>query len=129
MSKAILNQIHPVLPVRDVSKSIDYYVQKLAFKLAFKDDGDEPKYAGLVRDNIEFHLQWHDAKEWSDGMTSSLLRIYVEDIDELFEEYRSNSVLHTNTDLRNTTWGTCEFGIYDLDMNGLIFYKNIPSLE
>lgn len=124
MNKAVLNQIHPVLPVRNVSKSIDYYVQKLAFKLAFKDAGDDPKYAGISRDAIEIHLQWHDANDWINGMDSSLLRIYVADVDTLFKEYQPNDVFHNNTALTDTAWGTREFGFYDLDNNGLIFYRD-----
>lgn len=129
MSKAILKQIHPVLPVRNVSNSIVYYVQKLGFKLAFKDLGDDPKYAGVTRDNIELHLQWHDENDWVEGMDSVLLRVYVEDIDELFKDYKSKNVFHDHTSLKNTVWGTREFGIYDIDKNGFIFYRNFPSSE
>ncbi|WP_460218435.1 VOC family protein [Psychroserpens sp. MEBiC05023] len=129
MSKAFLDQIHPVLPVRDVSRSIDYYVKKLGFNLAFKDDGSDPKYAGVVRDGIEIHLQWHDENDWIDGMDSSLLRIYVDNVDCLYEEYKTQSVFHIHTKLKNTLWYTREFGFYDIDKNGLIFYKNFRSSE
>lgn len=123
--KASLKQIHPVLPVRDVSQSISYYSDKLGFKLAFKDQGSNPRYAGIQRDAIEIHLQWHDLNDWTAGMDSSLLRIYVEAVDDLFDEYQSKSVFHDRTALRNTAWGTREFGIYDIDKNGLIFYKDL----
>nr|WP_321237118.1 VOC family protein [uncultured Psychroserpens sp.] len=129
MSKAILHQIHPVLPVRNVAEAIDYYIEKLGFELAFKDDNDNPSYGGVVRDNIEIHLQWHDESDWTEGMDSVLLRIYVEDVDTLFEEYKTQLVFHENTALRNTTWGTREFGFYDKNKNGLVFYKNFRSSE
>ncbi|MBO6607153.1 VOC family protein [Psychroserpens sp.] len=122
--KGRLKQIHPVLPVRNVSESISYYTDKLGFTLAFKDAVDSPRYAGVKRDAIEIHLQWHDANDWINGMDSCLLRIYAENIDDLFNEYKSNSVFHEQTDLRDTAWGTREFGIYDEDKNGLIFYKD-----
>lgn len=125
MNKAFLKQIHPVLPVRNVTKSINYYVQKLGFELGFKDVGDDPKYAGVRRDGIEIHLQWHDASDWTEGMDCPLLRIYVEEVDLIFEEYQTKTVFHNNTALRNTVWGTREFGFYDLDRNGLIFYKDL----
>lgn len=129
MRKAILERIDPVLPVRNVSESIAYYVNKLGFKLSFKDDGEDPKYAGVVRDGIGIHLQWHDENDWKEGMDSSLLRIYVDEVEALFEEYKTQSVFHENTSVRQTPWGTMEFGLYDIDKNGLIFYKNFPSME
>lgn len=123
--KAHLKQIHPVLPVRNVSKSMRYYQDLLGFNIAFKDPGNDPKYAGIQRDAIEIHLQWHDQKDWVEGMDSSLLRIYVEAVDDLFDEYQTKAVFHDRTALRDTAWGTREFGIYDIDKNGLIFYKDL----
>ncbi|MCB0382117.1 MAG: glyoxalase/bleomycin resistance/extradiol dioxygenase family protein, partial [Psychroserpens sp.] len=90
--KGYLKQIHPVLPVKSVTEAIFYYTQKLGFKLAFKDEGDDPKYAGITRDGIEIHLQWHDEKEWEDAIDRPLLRIYVEDVDALFDEYKTQDV-------------------------------------
>ena len=123
--KGYLKQIHPVLPVKSVTEAIFYYTQKLGFKLAFKDEGDDPKYAGITRDGIEIHLQWHDEKEWEDAIDRPLLRIYVEDVDALFDEYKTQDVFHENTRLRDTAWGTREFGVYDISSNGLIFYRDL----
>ncbi|WP_298761086.1 glyoxalase superfamily protein [uncultured Psychroserpens sp.] len=125
MSKAFLKQIHPVLPVRHVMDAVNYYVNKLGFKLAFKDAGDNPNYAGVIRDGVEIHLQWHDENDWTEGMDSALLRIYVDEVDALFEEYKTTDVFHQNTNLRNTAWGTREFGIYDENKNGLVFYRDL----
>lgn len=122
--KAKLKQIQPVLPVKDVSQSINYYVQKLGFKLAFMYNENDPKYAGIVRDGIEIHLQWHDEKEWLEGLERPMLRIVVDGIEALFEEYKSESVFHERTVLRETAWGTKEFAFYDLNMNGLTFYRD-----
>lgn len=122
---AYLKQIHPVLPVKNVTEAIKYYVEKLGFKLAFKDAGDHSGYAGVRRDGIEIHLQWHDGKDWENGMDSTLLRIYVDEVDVLFEAYKTQSVFHNNTSLKDTPWGTREFGFYDMDNNGLVFYKDL----
>ncbi|MDG5492395.1 glyoxalase superfamily protein [Psychroserpens sp. SPM9] len=125
MATAILQQIHPVLPVRNVSRAIHYYVDKLGFKLSFKDAGNDPKYAGVQRDAVEIHLQWHDENDWTNGMDSALLRIYVTEVDSLFNDYKTKDVFHNNTMLRDTAWRTREFGIYDCDSNGLIFYRDL----
>ena len=62
--KGYLHQIHPVLPVKDVVEALDFYVNRLGFKIAFADDSKNPTYAGILRDDIEIHLQWHDPAEW-----------------------------------------------------------------
>jgi catechol 2,3-dioxygenase-like lactoylglutathione lyase family enzyme len=46
--------------VRDVAASIKFY-EGLGFTLAFRDSPTDPKYAGIRRDAVELHLQWHDA--------------------------------------------------------------------
>nr|WP_321223239.1 glyoxalase superfamily protein [uncultured Psychroserpens sp.] len=125
MSKAILKQIHPVLPVRDVSKSISYYVDNLGFNLSFRDVEKKTQYAGVIRDNIELHLQWHNENDWVEGMESLLLKIYVDKVDTLFQEFDTKGILPYNNTVKDTAWKTREFGIYDTDKNGLIFYKNL----
>ena len=59
--------VHPVLPARDVAEAIDFYTNKLGFELVFKDEENDPTYAGIKRDNVELHLQWHDEKDFGFG--------------------------------------------------------------
>ena len=120
-----LKQIHPVLPVKDVNKAVEFYVDKLGFKLAFTDTTSAQGYAGVSRDAIEIHLQWHDEKEWIDGMDRPMLRIYVDNIEALFEEYKTKAVFHARTSLKETPWGTREFAFYDICGNGLTFYRDL----
>ena len=118
-----LIQVHPVLPSQDVAVSIDFYVNRLGFTLAFK-DAEKPAYAGVRRDSIEIHLQWHDASEWS-RIERPLLRFLVSDIDTLFGEWKDTGIFHENTVIRSTMWGTREFAFFDPDMNGLTFYVDV----
>lgn len=120
-----LKTIHPVLPVKDISIAVGYYVNQLGFKLAFTDTTSAQGYAGVKRDRIEIHLQWHDEKEWIKGIDRPMLRIYVDHIEALFEEYKTQDVYHKNTSLKETPWGTKEFAFYDLYKNGLTFYRDI----
>ncbi|WP_299226006.1 VOC family protein [uncultured Psychroserpens sp.] len=120
-----LKHIHPVLPVKNVTQAIRYYTEKLGFRLAFKDEGDNPNYGGVIRDGIEIHLQWHDEKEWEVTIDRPLLRIYVDHIEALFDEYKTKDIFHDRTSLKETTWGTREFGFYDLYGNGLVFYLDL----
>lgn len=123
--KGHLHQIHPVLPVWDVVEALDFYVNRLGFRIAFADDPKNPRYAGILRDGIEIHLQWHDVMEWEVAIDRPMLRIVTQHIESLFEEFRDMEVFDGQTALRITGWGTEEFAFYDPFKNGLTFYKSV----
>lgn len=123
--KGYFQEIHPVLPVQDVTTALYFYVEKLGFEIAFADDDKNPFYAGVKRDNIEIHLQWHDAKEWEVAVDRPMLRFVIQNIEALFEEYKDKDVFHKQTSLKETPWGTREFAFYDPYKNGLTFYCNL----
>jgi uncharacterized glyoxalase superfamily protein PhnB len=56
-----------------------------------------------------------------------MLRIYVDDPDALYDEYRGRNVFHDRTALSDTPWGTREFAFYDPDGNGLTFYRDLEA--
>lgn len=99
-------------------------MEKLGFRLNFQDDEAEPKYAGVQRDSVRLHLQWHDGADFQ-SVEKLALRFIIDDVDGLFEEYRDKEVFHSGTVLRDTAWGTREFAFYDLNGNGLFFYRNL----
>ncbi|WP_179008465.1 bleomycin resistance protein [Winogradskyella forsetii] len=123
-TKGYLKEIYPVLPVKDVTEAVEFYVKKLGFKLAFTDTTDAHGYAGVSRDGVEIHLQWHDSVEWVKGVDRPMLRIYVENIEALYLEYKTQDVFHDNTSLKETPWGAMEFAFYDLYGNGLTFSRS-----
>jgi len=123
MSKPYLYQIHPVLPVKNVLAALFFYTQKLGFKIAFADDSENPTYAGIKRDHIEIHLQWHNAKEWEQTIDRPMLRIVTQHVEALFEEFKAKEIFHEPTAVRETPWQTKEFAFYDLYKNGLTFYS------
>jgi len=123
--KGFLEQIHPILPVKNVKEALKFYVEKLGFQIAFADDNTNPFYAGIKRDAIEIHLQWHDTKEWESDFNTPMLRIVTQNIEALYIEYKTKDVFHENTSLKETTWGTREFAFYDLYKNGLTFYQDL----
>ncbi len=125
MEKPLLHQIHPVLPVKNVLRALFFYVNKLGFEIAFADDPKAPTYAGIRRDGIEIHLQWHDEKEWESGFDRPMLRIVTQNIESLYVEFEAKYVFQGPKQISKTDWGTKEFAIYDLDTNGLTFYSNL----
>lgn len=120
---AKLRAVHPVLMVRSVPDSIRFYTQ-LGFEVVFRDVPESPMYAGIRRDEVELHLQWHDAKEWSYPNDRPTYRIVVLEVDELLQEFRAKSPGLDCTEVRDTPWGTREFHLRDPDANGLQFYRD-----
>ena len=123
--KGYLQQIQPVLPVQNVMTALFFYVNKLGFEIAFADDDTKPMYAGVRRDGIEIHLQWHDPREWEKGVDRPMLRIVTKNIELLYDEYKAKDVFHKDTSLKKTSWGTKEFAFYDVYRNGLTFYMDL----
>tara|TARA_R110002051_G_scaffold91370_1_gene160671 strand:+ start:13682 stop:13981 length:300 start_codon:yes stop_codon:yes gene_type:complete len=95
--KGYLHQIHPVLPVWDVVEALDFYVNRLGFRIAFADDAKNPKYAGILRDDVEIHLQWHDIKMWEAVIDRPMLRIVSQNIEALYNEFSMVDVFHAHT--------------------------------
>lgn len=116
--------VNPVLPVRDITTAIHYYTQKLGFHLLFQDNVADPTYAGIGRDGVQLHLQWHDEADFI-GVDQLALRFNIADVDALFAEYQDKDVFHANTALQDTPWGTREFAFYDGDGNALFFYRDL----
>ncbi len=120
--------VHPVLPSRDVAAAIGFYAGRLGFRLVNADSTSEPSYAVVRRDGVELHIQWHDPEEWA-RVERPMLRFVVDNLRDLFEEYLDRGVFHERTALRKTSWGTEEFAFFDLDMNGLTFYRGLAAAE
>ena len=117
-----LESVHPVLMSRDVARSIRFY-EMLGFTLAGQDAPHDPKYARLKRDDVELHLQWHDAKEWDYPNDRPAYRFVVLDVDGLFKQFRESGAVSDMTAVSDTPWGTREFHVRDPDFNGLQFYR------
>ena len=50
--------VAPVLPARDVSEALNFYVDCLGFEVFFQDRSDRPEYAGVRRGGVVLHLQF-----------------------------------------------------------------------
>ena len=131
-----LTQTIPALPVRDASRAVEFYRDKLGFSVVHHDGG----FAVLKRDGAEVHL-WEAADEtWRDrsvddrpvrsGAESFIAgtascRIATEGVDELHGELDDAGVLHpvSSDGAQDTDFGTREFAALDLDGNLLTFFK------
>ncbi|WP_109300357.1 glyoxalase/bleomycin resistance/extradiol dioxygenase family protein [Aquimarina sp. AU474] len=113
--------IVPVLPSADIQRDIAWYKEKTGFDFVF---GDK-MYSGLQRDNLEIHLQWHADTKEDPLLGGSVIKIFVENVQKLFDEFVQRGTVPENKLRRNTPWSTHEFGFYDLNMNAIFFVEDV----
>jgi hypothetical protein len=98
----------PILNVRSVPASIDYYVHKLGFEKEW-DWGDPPTFACVRRDLVRIFLC-----QGAQGAPGTWISIFVQNVDALHEDYRLRGA-----DIRqapaNFPWGVREMNVQDLD--------------
>ena len=124
MTTAKFKEVNPILPVSDVEAAVQYYTDRLGFRISFRDRSSPSNYVGVRRDGVELHLQWHEACDIGPKGTL-MLRFIVDDPDALFAEYRGQGLFHERTELADKPWGTREFAFYDLNGHGLTFYRDL----
>ncbi len=112
--------IIPVLPSSDIKRDLEWYEKHTGFAYYFGDDG----YAGLRRDNLEIHLQYHHGNVEDPMPDGSVIKIFVKDIQPYFEEFLSRGTVPKDKLRMNTPWGTHEFGFYDLNKNAIFFVQD-----
>jgi uncharacterized glyoxalase superfamily protein PhnB len=121
--KAILQSVHPVLGAREVSAAARWYVERLGFTLSFDDQTNPIRYAGIRRDGVELHLQWQDESYFpAPGEDAPAYRFHVDDPDAYCAECIQRGLKPTAA-LRDTPWGTREWGVYDPNGHALHFYR------
>lgn len=128
-----LTQAIPAMPVRDIERSIGFYRDKLGLTLGYSNHG----FAKLLKDDIEIHLWAASDESWQgravnqpivSGAESFIAgtascRIGVEGVDELHGVLEPLGILHWNARLRDTDYGTREFGVLDPDGNLVTFFE------
>lgn len=135
MTAPRLEAVHPVLMCRDVPAAVGFY-QSLGFAPAFRDDPAAPRYAGVVRDGVELHLQWHDAAQFDSPGDRPAYRFLVGDVDALYAELREAGAVPAPNrgggpwqTPGDTPWGTREFHLRDPSGNLLQFYSLAAPIE
>ncbi len=73
---------------------------------------------------MEIHFTQHDDRYLAEHTSC---RINVTDVEGLYREFKPKSVVHPKGDLRNTAWGTKEFGVVDINGNAITFYENVEQ--
>ena len=116
-----LQSIIPVLPSENIERDVTWYLEKTGFKVYFADN----MYAVLYRENLGIHLQWHADTDDDPLLGGSVIRIAVENIAVLFDEFIERGTVSKDAFRVNTAWGTNEFGFFDLNNNAIFIMEDI----
>ena len=116
------------LRTTDLEASIDYYVSRLGFELAFR---FQDFYAGLETiEGHQIHLKLVDEPNPDIGFVQAgtHLHLYfaVDDLDDLAARFRANGVIF-HRDLAQTDRGTREFYVLDDQGHVLCFTQDQGS--
>ncbi|MDY8137437.1 VOC family protein [Aquimarina sp. 2201CG5-10] len=111
--------IVPVLPTADLQRDLEWYSAKTGFKPLFVHD----MYAGIRRGDLTIHLQWHADTEDDPLLGGSVIKIFVDDVQSIFDEFVALGTVPQDKLRRNTPWNTHEFGFYDLNKNAIFFVQ------
>ena len=113
-------EISPVLPSQDIARDLDWYEKYAGFKRVSQDQ----MYAVMKRDNLFIHLQWHADTEDDPLLGGSVIKIFVKNIQPIFQELIERGTVPPDKLRLNTPWGTNEFGFYDLNNNAVFFVED-----
>lgn len=105
----------PVLPVLNITDSIDFYEKKLGFSSTHYGS-----YAVLKNKNIEIHLVQHFNKI---HCASGTCLILVENIEDLYVSLSAKDLVDPTGILSDKPWGLKEFSILDNNKNRIRFGK------
>jgi len=114
-------KITPVLPSQDIDRDVAWYQTHVGFQLLHKDN----MYAVMRRDTISIHLQWHADTDDDPLLGGSVIKIFVDDIEPIFQEFVDRKTVTLDKLRKHTPWHTHEFGFYDLNKNALFFVEDV----
>ena len=115
--------ISPVLPSQNIDRDVKWYEEKVGFRLLLKDF----MYAVMRRENLCIHLQWHADTESDPLLGGSVIKIFVKNIQPIFQEMVQRGTVNEDKLRLKTPWHTNEFGFYDLNQNAIFFVEDVVS--
>jgi catechol 2,3-dioxygenase-like lactoylglutathione lyase family enzyme len=102
------DQVHACLAVSDIAAAVDFYTQKLGFKLGFTWGGDPPTFAGVNLGKVQMFLQ-----KGTPNPKGCSVFFLVGDADQLCEFHRANGVEITEA-IDDRNYGIRDYGVRDL---------------
>jgi uncharacterized glyoxalase superfamily protein PhnB len=126
-----LKSIVPILLVRDVRRSANFFAEKLGFAIDFL-HGSPPFYGAVARDGVSLHLRFVHEPFFAKAaaMEESLIvaSIQVVNVQGLFQQFEAAGVDFAQK-LTKQAWGGTDFHVRDPDGNAISFvtYDRAPS--
>lgn len=118
----MLNTISPKLPMRDKTRTQEFYISKLGFKQLGNVDYDG--YLMVVKDNIEIHF--FEFKELDPAENYGQVYIRTDAIDDLYKLMLEMKLPMPKLGvLELKPWGQKEFSLLDPDNNLLTFGQGV----
>ena len=117
-----LARVAPELPVSDLSSALEYYEQKLGFRVAMRMPSDD--YAIVERDDVAIHL-FHA----SPGTYSPVaIHIFTQDLPSLHAELERRGA-RVSQQIAQKPWGNRDFRVKDDSGNELKFTEPLTDAE
>lgn len=118
-----LRTVTPILLVRDVAASADFFRDRLGFQIDFL-HGGPPFYGAVSRDGVCLHLRYVHQPVFAQAAAVEksliLATIEVSNVQGLFEELKARNAPFSQT-LVKQLWGGTDFHVRDPDGNVLSF--------
>ncbi len=106
----------PVLLTLSIPATARFLSDGLGFRVRHQTDG----FAIFVRDAVTLNFTKCDDQKL---VNWSACRVAVTGVDALHQEYAARGVLHARSVLRDTEYGTREFGVVDVHGALITFYE------
>src|SRR6266568_2865926 len=114
-----LKRIAPELPVTDLDAAIDYYEQKLGFRVVMQMPSRD--YAIVERDDVAIHLFVDASEKGGPGKHSPVgIHIFTADLETLYIEFKDRGA-HLSREIVRKPWGNRDFHVHDEFGNELKF--------
>ena len=114
----------PILNVKDVPASIEYYVSKLGFNKNWDWPCDGPRtFAAVGRGEISIFLC-----QGGQGQSGTWMSVFVDDTDALHEEYKASGAKIMDPPA-DCPWGMREMRVTDLDEHVIRFGHSIEQAD
>ncbi len=125
MTKVKFSHMVPMLPVRDVQNTIQFYRDELSFGDLWT-WGDPTTEFGLKRDEMAFIFSYDPQRnERSEGLE---VMVFLFGVNQLWEELSGRNVQVTDP-IDDKPWGTREFAIKDVNGYYLRFAQGLDLID
>jgi hypothetical protein len=113
MKEKQFTRLNAFIPVNDIHETLNYYRDRLGFYEEWTMDTD----GGIRRDSMR--LIFKQDPDYVSVLNNETYRFvliwFVENVDEIYKEFKEERKIIIVCDIENKPWGIREFSIYDIN--------------